>query len=238
MQLSAFGISDIGCVRERNEDAFLADESNGLFAVADGLGGLPGGAEASSLAIRTLAEKVRADDIPGIAEMEELFEAVNAAVSIHGQEIDPIIGIGTTLTVVQMIQRSFLVGHVGDSAAFLLRDGELQKLTTDHTMEQQLINAIGPVAPEDMPVEYPHTLTSCIGQEALTLECQRHDAQSGDRILLCSDGLSKVLSSARIKRILSKGDDGERICEAFVETARKSGGPDNITAVVILLQDN
>ncbi len=234
MFFRAFGVTDIGTVRSRNEDAFLIDRANGLFAVADGLGGLPGGAEASTLAVAKLAEVMRRQDLPGIAEMERILHDINAAVAQRGQAIDPIVGIGTTLTLLQLVQRSFILGHVGDSAAYLLRRGKLQKLTTDHTMEQQLIRAIGPSARNTMPIDYPHTLTSCIGQERLTPYCERHELEQGDRLLLCTDGLSKVVTEPETAEILGMNADAELICRTLVGAVHEARGQDNTTAVVVL----
>jgi protein phosphatase len=235
MHWRAFGISDKGSVRRRNEDAFFADGDAGLFAVADGLGGLPGGAEASALAVSALAAALRREDVPGIAEMRDVIHEVDGVIVKKGQEIDPVIGIGTTLTLVQLLPKSFILGHVGDSAAYLLRRGVMHKLTTDHTMEQQLIAALGPSARENMPVDYPHTLTSCIGQEGLTPDCERHETEPGDRLLLCTDGLSKVVPEKQLAVILGHSKNPEAICRAMVRAALDARGPDNITAVAVLI---
>jgi protein phosphatase len=238
MQIHVQGITDRGLVRKRNEDALYIDEAHSVFAVADGLGGLPGGAETSNRIVELLAQtfnKVDADEER--VDLAELIIGINGIVTKEGLIAHPFTGSGSTLTIGQIIKDQFLVAHVGDSAVYHLRDGEFEKITIDHTMEQELIDRLGEEARESMPPEYPHTLTRCVGQDhELRVDQTRLTLHSGDRILLCTDGLNKVLSAEQIKATLEVGDNPKTIAQELVDNANAHQGPDNITIIVLIIE--
>lgn len=235
MNIRSFGITDRGRKRPANEDALFIDEVHGAYGVADGLGGLPGGAEASRRIVELLQW-----EFSGLSSPDAPVDLGKAVVGIHqmvAAESDaahPFTGSGSTLTIVRILGDQCQICHVGDSAAFLLRGGSLEKLTVDHTMEQAFIQQMGEAAALHMPPEYPHTLTRCIGQEGeLTVDQSRLTLENGDRMLLCTDGLNKVLSEAELVDGLGAPHSPEAIGRGFVDAANAREGPDNITLVVL-----
>jgi len=127
-----------------------------------------------------------------------------------------------------------LIGHVGDSAAYLLRGGALKKLTIDHTMAHQLIEREGEGARDFMPSEYSHMLTRCVGQgDTLRVDRTRLRVEPGDRLLFCTDGLNKVLSEAQIREKLMQASTPEDACKSLTRMANDHQGPDNITLIML-----
>lgn len=237
MQLTSYGITDQGQVRRANEDALFIDDAHQIYAVADGLGGLPGGAEASQRIVQLLEQTMaRVDSNEERADLTELITGIHQIVAAEGYDAHPISGIGSTLTIGQIVGDQLLIGHVGDSAAYLLRGDQLDQLTIDHTMAQELIDREGESARDHMPAEYPHTLTRCVGQgDEFRVDQTRITVHPGDRLLLCTDGLNKVLSYEAIKTELTRAQNPEKICRALTQMANDNEGPDNITIIVVHL---
>ena len=206
MQPSSYGITNLGKVRHTNEDALFIDEVHQVYAVADRLGGLPGGAEASQRIVQLLEQTMqRVDSSHERVNLTELINGINGIVFKEGLDAYPLSGMGSTLTIVEIVDDQLLVGHIGDSAAYLLRDDDLEKLTSDHTMAQELIDSKGESAHDLIPPEYSHTLTRCVGQvENLRVDSKSITIKPGDRLLLCTDGLDKVISSESIKKVLAR----------------------------------
>lgn len=238
MFIRSHGISDRGKVRSSNEDAFFVDEAHKVFAVADGLGGLPGGARASNRIVELLAHTFESIDLEKEqVNLTELVVGIHRIVAREGKEAHPYTGTGSTLTMGQIIDNQFAIAHVGDSAAYRWRAGELTKLTIDHTMEQELLNRLGESARDTMPPEYPHTLTRCIGQDDdLLVDQTRIEISPGDRLLLCSDGLNKVLTDEEIEAGMGESDDPKLICERFVKSTYENRAPDNVTLIVAFIE--
>lgn len=238
MQVNSFGITDCGKVRHNNEDAFFIDDAHQFYAVADGLGGLPGGAETSQRTVALLAQTMdRVDSKEERVDLGDLIKSINQIVQKEGFTAHPFTGSGSTLTICQIIGHTLLVGHIGDSAAYLLRDHTLEKLTVDDTMAQELIDKHGESALETMPPEYPHTLTRCIGQnEQFSVYQNEIGVEAGDILLLCTDGLNKVIPEEQIKDTLAAPDMSPKsLCSQFIEMANNAGGPDNITLIVVFI---
>ncbi|MGZ0654347.1 PP2C family protein-serine/threonine phosphatase [Coraliomargarita sp. W4R53] len=235
MQVTSYGISDQGKVRQANEDSLLIDDAHQLYAVADGLGGLPGGAEASQRIVQLLKQTMnRVDSSEERVDLTELMVGIHEIVAREGSDAHPFTGTGSTLTIGQIVGDQLLIGHVGDSAAYLLRGEILEKLTIDHTMEQELIQRQGESARAVMPPEYPHTLTRCIGQgETLRVDNKRITVEAGDKLLLCTDGLNKVISSEAIKEELARVQKPQETCRQLIQMANDNEGPDNITLIVV-----
>jgi protein phosphatase len=250
MQISSFGITDPGKTRQTNEDALLVDDAHLCYAVADGLGGLPGGAEASQrvveLLVQHIQEAVPTSSSPTPSEPSEpseplapldftqLITHINQTIEHEGHKAYPFIGTGSTLTLSQIVEKQLFIGHVGDSAAYLLRTGILKKLTIDHTMEQKFIDEKGEAARAHMPADYAHTLTRCIGQaEALQVDLISITVNAGDWLLLCTDGLSKLLSEAQINETLNLAISPQEAGRRLTQQANAQGGSDNITLIVI-----
>ena len=237
MQLLSYGITHQGKVRSANEDAFLIDETHQVFAVADGLGGLPGGAEASQRIVELLKQTYsHVDADKERADLGELILGINKILTKEGNEAHPFTGSGSTLTIAQLISDQLLIGHIGDSAAYHLRGEDFNQITIDHTMEQEFIERAGENARNLMPPKYPHTLTRCVGQNKnVRVDQLRLAVASGDRLLLCTDGLNKIVTKQQIHAALQADASPEAICQELVEHANREGGPDNITVIVVFI---
>lgn len=234
MQVTSHGISEQGKVRSSNEDAFFIDDGQQVYAVADGLGGLPGGEEASQRIVELLIEAIRSHSQQAPIALTELILSIHKTVSQEGFKSHPHTGTGSTLTMGQIVDDQLFIGHVGDSAAYLLRGEKMSKLTIDHTMEQELIDSQGESARAIMPPEYPHTLTRCIGQgQNLKINSSQIYLQAGDRLLFCTDGLNKVISDIAIKEELARKQAPETTCQQLAQMANDNQGPDNITVIVV-----
>ncbi len=237
MFIRSYGTTDRGIVRSSNEDALFVDATHMVFAVADGLGGLPGGGRCSQHIVEELERKFANIDLEkDPVNLTDLVLAIHHIVAQEGQEAHPDTGTGSTLTLGQIVGDQLLIAHVGDSAAYRLRQGTFTKLTTDHTLEHELVSRFGEAARESMPAAYPHTLTRCLGQNnSLQVDLEHIPIAPGDRLLFCSDGLNKVLSNDAIAEALGQLDDPEKICNALVKATHAHGAPDNITIIVVFI---
>jgi PPM family protein phosphatase len=225
--------SDIGMVRKANEDSGFAGRT--LLAVADGMGGHAAGELASSTAIATLAE-LDSQELATADLVTSLDEAVLTSAERIGQYIEADrsrSGMGTTLTAILWQSGRIGVIHVGDSRAYLLRGGELAQITRDHTYVQSLIDA-GQISAEEAR-RHPKRnllLRAIDGNGLPEGEASVREAQAGDRYLLCSDGLSGVVTDAAIGDVLRQMSDPTAAVSALVDLALEGGAPDNVTAVV------
>lgn len=237
MRITSHGQSHPGCVRENNEDGFLIGLEGELLAVADGLGGLPDGEEASQVALETLSELAGVTQNGHAPNFEALFGEVNARVHKIGSSRYRDTSIGTTLTSAWIHHDRLYVGHVGDSAALLWRAGELHTLTEEHTMAALYGGSHGNRGGMLLPDYYFHTLTRCIGATD-TVETAVYDfeLQPGDRILLCTDGLTKVLEPALLDSTLGEVASPRQAVEVLLEMALERGAPDNVALVVAFVE--
>lgn len=224
----------------------------GVAVVADGMGGHPGGDVASRIAAETAAGALGAaveSDRGGDAAFAERFRdsmrtavlGAHQAIRAHVREEPALDGMGTTLTamVVDPETRGWVIGHVGDSRAYLFRDGELEQLTTDDTWVQEQVEQ-GHMGPESARLSpYAHLLTQCVGLEDEPVpQLLDGRAEPGDVYLLCTDGLIGTLDDARVASILTEaldGGDGEASLVRLIDEANGEGGPDNITATIVRL---
>jgi protein phosphatase len=225
--------SDVGMVRSANEDSGFAGHS--LLAVADGMGGHAAGELASSTAIATLAE-LESEELTAENLLTSLDEAIITAAMRIAQfiEADPSrSGMGTTMTAILWKDDRIAVIHVGDSRAYLLRDGELSQITRDHTYVQSLIDA-GRITPEQAR-RHPKRnllLRAIDGSQVPDRDPSIRQAQVGDRYLLCSDGLCGVIDDVRIGEVLRDVVEPTAAVTELVDLALEAGAPDNVTAVV------
>ncbi|MBB6346279.1 Stp1/IreP family PP2C-type Ser/Thr phosphatase [Nonomuraea muscovyensis] len=224
--------SDVGLLREGNEDSAYA--SGRLLAVADGMGGHAHGEVASSVAIAAMAslEEVQ----PG----GDLLNAIEAAVRDANRRLHEMVGrdpslkgMGTTLTAMLWHGTQVALVHVGDSRAYLLRRGELYQITHDHTLVQQLVDD-GRITPEEAATHPQRSilLRALDGSGEVDPDLTLREAQIGDRYLLCSDGLSGVVSAETLHATLTNIDDPEEVVRQLIDLANRGGGPDNITCVL------
>src|ERR1700754_2444169 len=224
--------SDVGLLREGNEDSAYA--SGRLLAVADGMGGHAHGEVASSVAIAAMASLEEA--APG----GDLLSAIEAAVRDANRKLHEMVGrdpslkgMGTTLTAMLWNGAQVALVHVGDSRAYLLRRGELYQITHDHTLVQQLVDD-GRITPEEAATHPQRSilLRALDGSGEVDPDLTLREAQGDDRSLLCSDGLSGVVSAETLHNTLTTIDDPEEVVRALIDLANRGGGPDNITCVV------
>ncbi|MEU7413468.1 MerR family transcriptional regulator [Streptomyces sp. NPDC042638] len=224
-------LSDTGLVRESNQDTAYAGSR--LLAVADGFGS--GGAPASAAAVDAL-KSLETDSIPAGNLLNVLEDAIDRAKqAVHGiSGLGPSSeNAGTTLTAMLWTGSQLALVHIGDSRVYLLRDGELFQITHDHTMVQSMVDE-GRLSPEEA-ASHPQRslLIRALGQGAdSTPDMRLHDAQRGDRYLLCSDGLSTVVPAEGILRVLSDISEPEQAVRELIALANGSGGPDNVSCVV------
>ncbi|KUM99450.1 hypothetical protein AQI95_38640 [Streptomyces yokosukanensis] len=231
LEIRYAALSDTGLVRESNQDAAYAGSR--LLAVADGCGS--GGAPASAAAIDAL-KHLETDGVPAGNLLDLLEDAVGQAErAVHGVAgtSSSSEDTGTTLTAMLWTGSQLALVHIGDSRVYLLRDGELFQITHDHTMVQSMVDE-GRLSPEEA-ASHPQRslLVRALGHGAdATPELRLHDAQRGDRYLLCSDGLSTVVPTEEIRRVLFETDEPERAVRELIVLANASGGPDNVSCVV------
>ena len=237
MILRSFALSDIGRVRPENEDSFLCDDKQRLYVVADGIGGLPEGAQASQLAVAVLRESVEAVADPATVNYRHCLDEVNDRVFLLGQIISARHGIGTTLTGMHARNGQLHVFHVGDSALLRIRGGESAYLTTDHTLENEMRARLAAgTTPPTILAEHRNALTRCIGQPPpINGEFTVQDMQPGDRFLLCTDGVSRALRMTDIARIASEAADPESCAHHLIDFANENGGFDNATVVALFV---
>lgn len=232
--VTAHGRSDVGRVRSGNEDALLLGST--VFAVADGMGGHRGGEVASATALEPLAalDGRRFDDADAaLAALTDAVVRANAAVSQRSNAEPDLEGMGTTLTAVLVDGRDAHLVHVGDSRAYLARSGTFVQLTDDHTLVQTLLDQGRITA--DQIATHPHrsVITRAVGVgEDVEVDGMRLTLRDGDRLVLCSDGLSGVVDDATIARMVAEHAPADAV-ERLVDAANAAGGPDNVTVVVL-----
>lgn len=248
--------TDIGRVREVNEDSYCAFDlspvwSGWLFAVADGMGGYDGGEVASALAIMTLHDSLRAAleawktqtgegaEPGGEPDLEQMlagsFAAADAAIQEETGKRPGIKGMGTTLTAVLARDGQMWLAHVGDSRAYLLESGGLRQISEDHSLVGEMVKNGSLTEEEAMVHPQRNILTNALGAGADThVDLSPVPYQPGDRLLLCSDGLTTAVPSSEIAGILASRSPAEA-AEALISLANERGGHDNITVLVVEL---
>lgn len=223
--------SDVGRVRDGNEDSYLLQEP--YFAVADGMGGHAAGDVASRTAVQTLSERIGdgTNDPDGLARAVKeanaaIFEKATADPSLHGM--------GTTCTLALVDDDNIHLAHVGDSRAYLMRGDELELLTEDHTLVGRMVKE-GRLKPEEAE-RHPQRsiITRVLGVDSdVEVDLLTVPVQEGDRVLLCSDGLTSMIDAGAIRDILSRNNDPDSAVEELIAAANEAGGEDNITAVLL-----
>lgn len=232
--LVAYGVSDPGCVRTNNEDYFLIAPPLGLFIVADGMGGAQAGEHASKLAADTVAEMIFRNGPPTDASLQHAFEEANARVMSAASSDASLEGMGTTMVATLVIEEQLHIMSVGDSRAYLMQDGQLYVITDDQTWVNEIGRKLG--IDEDSLRTHPmrHVLTMAIGV-GNTLRTNQYaiPVRADTQLLMCSDGLHGVLGDGTIRDCLLSERNFEQKCHYLIEEAKKAGGPDNITAVLV-----
>ncbi len=227
--------TDVGRVRGHNEDAYLVDDQLGLVAVADGMGGHQAGEVASATALEALRAAVTSGE--GI---RDAVTSANDAVYDKSTTDERLRGMGTTLTAATLATGgTLLLGHVGDSRAYLLHDAQLERLTTDHSLVEELIQA-GEITPEEAEADPRRSMiTRALGIEPdVDVDLVPTQLSNGDRLLFCSDGLTGMVSEDEIRTILTEEHDSNAAARRLIAAANAAGGIDNITVLVVDVVDD
>ncbi len=242
-EFDMYGLSHTGHVRTRNEDTLLLDPDAGLAVIADGMGGHPGGADASALAVRLFVDEFLREDVihSSLAWGETMARSVAAAHAgvRKAVQADPALeGMGTTLTAAALTPDGrLIVAHVGDSRGYRLRAGNLTRLTRDHTWVAEAIEQgiLSTRAAADHPMA--HVITQAVGIEyAPAPDIEAHALEAGDLLLLCSDGLTGPVPDDAIRATLLSALAHGRLDDAprrLIAAALANGGPDNVTVAVV-----
>jgi PPM family protein phosphatase len=228
--------TDVGRQRHTNEDNFYDEPP--LFAVADGMGGAQAGEVASEMAIDEFVEE-RDAEAPAEQQLEQIAKVANRKIWDMAQADSRHAGMGTTLTAAMLDGQYVAVGHVGDSRLYLFRDGQLERLTRDHSLVEEFVRQ-GKLTPEQAE-KHPQrsVITRALGPEGdVDVDTFRIPARGGDVFLLCSDGLSGMVSDSDMETILGSGDSLDSMARNLIEAANHNGGRDNITAVLFKLEDD
>ena len=254
-----FGKTDVGRTREHNEDAFVvADLTNmqatlqpevrvhrqgergSLFMVADGMGGAAAGEIASAMATEIVLEELESRWVKASDTDPETFaralkaatETVNSRIHRFATERPENRGMGTTATIAGLVGDTLYVAQVGDSRAYLVRDGVALQITRDHSLMQKLVEAGEPTAEEAEVSERRNIILQALGPEPVVkVDLTHQRVRRGDTLVLCSDGLSGQMRAADIGRIVSEDKDLVTACKSLIDLANENGGPDNITVI-------
>jgi serine/threonine protein phosphatase PrpC len=254
MRAVAAGLSDVGLQREHNEDSFVVLSEYDLFVVADGMGGHRAGDVASRIATETISEFFRTtanEDVTwpfhfdtNLSEEEnrlltgirvanrQIFERSTRSREYHGM--------GTTVVGAMFSPKKqrMYIGHVGDSRCYRVRGGKIRQLTRDHSLINDYLLAMPDLTDEQKNELPKNVITRALGmQDQVVVDLQHDDPQPGDTYVLCSDGLSGMVSDDDIELIVASTDDVRDACSRLIERANERGGEDNITAVLIKIED-
>jgi PPM family protein phosphatase len=253
--IKSSGITDVGLKREGNEDSFSVDDSLGLYIVADGMGGHLAGEIASRISVdiinrsfrRWLEEDASADDIYGGADETLSKEGnfvlggirlANRVVYEMALEKKQYQGMGTTVVVLLVTPSMIIAANVGDSRIYMLRDNELEMLSRDHTIVAEQV-ALGMMTEEEAAgSSMKHILTRNLGSsENVEPEIYELEPSGNDRFVICSDGLTDLLSDEEIREMTENSDEPEELCRDFIRTVLNRGAHDNATIVSVFLSD-
>ncbi len=240
MQLSVAARTDVGRIRAGNEDSLYADatQSRGLFIVADGMGGHAAGEVASEMAVTIVAQElagIESIHAPGARErLAASLRHANAAIYQRTVREAEKQGMGTTASVLMISDAGYLIGQVGDSRVYLLREGALRQLTKDHSYVQEQVDA-GYLTPEQARYHpYSNVITRCVGaNESVEPDLFEGDVLPGDVFLVASDGLTGMVDDRRLQQLLASNAQPRRVVDALIAEANGRGGLDNITAILV-----
>lgn len=219
-----------GLVRSSNQDSLLVDQ--GVYGVADGMGGHKGGETASRVAVQVVKNALRGKKAEKRA-LEVAVEAANRRIFDMARHDSALSGMGTTLTFLWEAEKCVHLCHVGDSRAYLLRGGEFRQITDDHSLVAELLrnNMISPDAARTHP--YRNVITRAVGVDpVVTADIFTHDTQEGDLWLICSDGLTNMVPDETLASVLKEADSDETAADELLALALEKGGTDNITFVL------
>jgi protein phosphatase len=238
--LKVGSLTDVGRVREINQDCLTADPVRGLFIVADGMGGHLAGEKASLCAVETIGSMLTESALTEAADedllrvVQEAIQAANRVIVQASLQDSSMRGMGTTATVAVACDEAVYLGHIGDSRAYLMTGGTIEQVTEDHSVVAQLLRARAITPQEAARHPYRNVITKCLGMQ-MEVEADTRLVQwgPGDRLLLCSDGLSGLVSDEEILKLASEHDEPQVACETMVALANERGGYDNISVILL-----
>lgn len=242
MLITCAGDTHVGVVRNGNEDSFLLDYQHGLFIVADGMGGHAAGEVASEMAVDIIAKEL--GSLRGLSDADA-FDRMRGAIRQANQAIFERTlaeadkrGMGTTITVLVLSGRRYLIGQVGDSRAYLHRAGKLLQVTKDHSYVQEQVDAGLLTAEQARTHPYSNVITRCVGaNEDVVPDVYFGGLEQGDVLLLASDGLTGMLEDEQLEKILDGGAAPDVVVNRMITEANRHGGLDNITAIVVRVDE-
>ena len=238
--MRAAGATDVGQTRAVNEDSILLLPEAGVFAVADGMGGHRGGKVASQMAVGELTRVVLDSTEPfDAARLRVAVEQINQRLHEMGATTESLEGMGTTCTVISVHAGRLSVAHVGDSTLLVVRGGVANKITLDHRAVQELVDrgTLSETDAQSHPLR--NLLTRSVGvEQSVEVDVFEVALQPADILLLCSDGLSEMVAKSKIVEVLNQDPNPETAARALVKLANENGGLDNISVVVVRLEDS
>jgi protein phosphatase len=239
--IDAWARSETGRVRLNNEDAFRVDLTRGYAAVADGMGGAAAGETASRLFMEAVAEAFELSPERSeprvLACVEAAFRLADERMAEHTRSFPEHLGMGCTAELLALTESGYVLGHIGDSRCYRMREGVLKQLTKDHSLVQQQLDA-GTITPEQARVHpLRHVILQAVGMGGpLALDLIRGRAAPGDQFLLCTDGLSNLVEDPDIEKALAVAGTLEQKVDTLVEQALANGGQDNVTLVLVAVR--
>jgi len=255
LKIKAAGFSDTGVKRDSNEDALAVDDSIGLYIVADGMGGHLAGEVASNVAVNIIQKNVN-HWVTNNSSEDNIFDFPDSALSRRGNyilssiklanrvihemsnEYEEYKGMGTTIVVLSIMPSTVIAANVGDSRIYLIRENTIETLSKEHSLvsEQLEMGLISKEEAETSPLR--HMLTRNLGSsDTVNADVFEIKPMNNDRFLLCTDGLTDLVSKDEILEIVKNGDDPENLCQQLVSEAKKRGGHDNITVSLIFADE-
>ena len=241
VRFTCAGLTDVGIIRSGNEDNYLMVPDRGVFIVADGMGGHAAGEVASEMAVRIIArelgELVRISDQEAADRMRKAIREANGAIFQRTLTEHDKRGMGTTATAMAMIGRHYLIGQVGDSRAYVLRDGSFVQLTKDHSYVQEQVDA-GYLSPEEARTHpYSNVITRCVGANGdVVPDLYMGVLREADIFLLASDGLTGMIDDEELHGMLRTARAPQELVGELINEANRRGGLDNITAIVVRIE--
>lgn len=236
MHLRSAALSDIGKLRRYNEDRLLHDDTLHLYGVADGVGGLPGGAEAAQCAIEAVHHAIHMAD--GEPDLAKITLAANKTVAQLGARLSPHYGIGSTLTYGLFRRGQLQLAHVGDSRCYVAIGGDLECLTMDHSVENEARARIARGELVWVSEQHRNALTRCIGQTTpLQVDITFRPLTPGERYFFCSDGVTKLIRENELAEMLMVDAAPAKILRSIIDLANARGGLDNATGVIVFVDD-
>ncbi len=238
-----WGLTDPGCVRGQNQDAYqmeILDKKTLLCVVCDGMGGAKSGNVASSLAIDVFTQEVKRTWTPDMDPddldqmLENAVKLANFTVFDQAQQLDDFAGMGTTLVAVLIQGKMASFVNVGDSRGYYINDDGIRQITVDHSLVQMMVDR-GELTPESSKT-YPgkNLITRAIGTEAVVYcDIFHKKLEKGDYVLLCTDGLSNLVDDQEILFEVAHGQDQKGCCQRLLDIAKKRGAPDNVTSILV-----